>query len=136
MRVGFSLFLLFIALAGAAQASQLIASRIGTGELIRIDGMSGEVTPIATMRSLRGLAFDFRTNTMFGLAAGFPGRIFVVDPVTGMMDFVGTLTGVTNPVALAVHPIDGTLYVADNGTESLFLFDPVSGQLERGPTII
>jgi len=64
--------------------------------------------------------------TLYGLDH-HADRTVTLDPATGALTAVGSITPVaSNPSALATAP-DGTLYAADTGTDLLYVVDPGTG---------
>ena len=118
--------------AAPARAASLFAHAISDREFISVDKETAESTTVAPTSSIfRGLTYDLGSGTLFGL--DLADEIFEIDPLTGSLDRIGSLSGGVNPVALAFNPADQKLYVADSN--SLVLFDPEDGSTTAGPAI-
>ncbi len=94
----------------------------------------------------RGLRWDARTNTLFGVASNYGAAVpppfhtdlYRIDPVTGWSTRLARLDSVSSDgTALADIAIDnhGNLYGIDMGTDTLIAIDKVSGHVRPiGPT--
>ena len=74
-----------------------------------------------------------KADMMYGVRGTFglgePADLITIDPVTGALDSVIGLTGMTGVGGLAINPIDGTIYAVGggDGTAGLHTLDPTTG---------
>jgi HAMP domain-containing protein len=94
------------------------------GNLVRIDPKSGKSRVLGrASASLHGLAFDSKTNTLYGS----DHRLAKINPQTGAVTYIGE-TGFKNVSALAAEPGTGALYGYDSETRRLLVIDAKTGK--------
>ncbi len=111
-----------------------------TGDLFAtIDTSDGTLTVIGELGEPVGggtwsdAAWDDTTDTMFGSSAAATGAtLYTIDLTTGTPTVIGSVTGLTVLIDLAVDPVTGNLYGIDTGTDSLYRIDKSTA----APTLI
>jgi hypothetical protein len=101
-----------------------------TDEFITIDTTTG--TP-ATIGSLgepvgggtwSGLAWDQTTSTLYASSAAASGAtLYTINLTTGAPTVIGSVTGLTVLIDIAIHPTTGVLYGIDTSTDNLYTID-------------
>lgn len=115
--------------------SGLLAVDGDTDMLVRIDTASGSVTNIGMMtpssgHTWTGVAYNAANDTLYGVSTnGLNGRLYFIDPATGVATIGPFLSTATQPLWLAIGP-DGEAYVQDAATDSIF-----SVNLKTGETV-
>lgn len=110
-----------------------------TDEFITIDTTTG--TP-ATIGSLgepvgggtwSGLAWDQTTGTLYASSAAATGAtLYTINMSTGAPTVIGSVTGLTVLIDIAVHPTTGVLYGIDTATDNLYTIDKATA----APTLV
>ncbi len=93
------------------------------GTLYTIDPATGALTTVGNqLTNLNGLAWDYTSNTLYGVSAN---TLYTVDVTTGALTMVGT-TSMTTAINLACDA-SGNLYSVDISDDNLSMIDKNSG---------
>ena len=115
----------------------LYGSDVYWDQLVRIDTVTGSVTPIGPLgfTAVRGLEFDPTTGTLYG-ADSTSDQLLEIDVQTGAASVVGKLGVVASGLSgLAFDPNTGTLYGSDDLWNRLVEIDVQTGKASIiGPT--
>jgi DNA-binding beta-propeller fold protein YncE len=105
-----------------------------TGNLKTIDTATGAITdvgPTGFGSQMRSIAYDARTDTLFGTAIDGHGTdVFTIDRNTGTASAVHPITGLGSPayvMGLAVEPYTGLMYGIEIATSALVAIDKTTG---------
>jgi len=109
-----------------------IGCQYDTGQIWKIDLYNGDMENIGGGGSgLNGLAYDYRTHTMYG--ASFY-NLYEIDSITGSQYLIGSWGSSYLAIAIAID-IDGICYIHDIVTESIYIIDLETGEATLlGPT--
>jgi hypothetical protein len=91
---------------------RLLAADPAAGQLLLVDKLTGLAKPLAPLwpGSITGLAYDEETELLY--AVDYYSRLLVtVDPAQGWLTTPVGNTEVVDPMAAAIDPSDGVLYV-------------------------
>lgn len=120
----------FLTLTTSSVTADIVATGFFSGTIERFDPVSGVQDTLATVASptdpfpgLSGLAFDQPNNVLYA-SARISNRVYRIDATTGsVLDFWQLANG-SSPAGLALDGA-GNLYVANNGGNTISVFDPV-----------
>jgi hypothetical protein len=114
-----------------ATSGQLFGTSRSATQLYRIDSATAATTLVGSVgfQDVLGLGFDL-SGRLFGTVSsgGGPSQLIRIDTTTGGGTLVATLPP-PGVVDLAARPEDGVMFAVASGTDSIYTFDPDSGQM-------